>query len=506
MDKKRIIENLRIGSRTAEDEVDELGKYFVETESWRKVVSGEADIVLAPKGGGKSAIYQTLLKRQDSLLERNIILLSAENVRGDTAFEVLREEDDIDEDSFARIWNLYFLVIMVRDLIERGNDDKEITNVAQKLQKAGLDCHTRAKRTILQRVWESVGSVFKPRSIETTTTFDTATSTPIFTTSIKFGEPTRAEEAKGIVSIKHLFEELDGYLEKKDLTVWILLDRLDAAFSSHPELERNALRALFRVYMDMRAYSRINLKLFLRTDIWDTLSEGGLAEMSHVERDITIKWDMPSLQNVLVQRLLSNPELVSYLGIGEVENPTNDVQESIIYSIYPRQVESGSGKTKNSFTWVFNRIKDGNDVAAPREMLHFYSEVKDKQLKRLETGAANIPDESLFESASFEEAHKEVSDVRLTRTVYSEYTDVKPWVEALKKSKREQDFESLKKIWGTDPSETRVRIDRLKDIGFFSEKTSKSGFVTYVIPFLYMPSLGIVTGAAEGVVERRSAD
>jgi len=64
------------GQRVAEDEVDELASYFVQTEQWRLVESGQVDIVFGSKGAGKSAIYSTLLSRADEMFDQGILLMS----------------------------------------------------------------------------------------------------------------------------------------------------------------------------------------------------------------------------------------------------------------------------------------------------------------------------------------------------------------------------------------------------------------------------------------------
>jgi hypothetical protein len=64
--------------------------------------------------------------------------------------------------------------------------------------------------------------------------------------------------------------------------VWFMLDRLDVAFNDSSELEKNAIRALFRAYRDMRSHPRISLKIFLRTDIWKRVTEEGFSDMSGV--------------------------------------------------------------------------------------------------------------------------------------------------------------------------------------------------------------------------------
>ncbi|MGH3692752.1 MAG: hypothetical protein ACRDRX_01895 [Pseudonocardiaceae bacterium] len=61
--KRSLLTGLSLGKRVAEEEVDDLASYFVETEQWRKVLADEVDIIFGPKGAGKSAIYSTLLQR-----------------------------------------------------------------------------------------------------------------------------------------------------------------------------------------------------------------------------------------------------------------------------------------------------------------------------------------------------------------------------------------------------------------------------------------------------------
>ena len=47
--KQRALEAASFGQRIAEDEVHELAEYFVETDQWRRLYSGAADIVYGPK-------------------------------------------------------------------------------------------------------------------------------------------------------------------------------------------------------------------------------------------------------------------------------------------------------------------------------------------------------------------------------------------------------------------------------------------------------------------------
>ena len=88
-----IVKSMKLGSRTAENEQNTLGEYFVETESWRKVYEGEVDLILAPKGGGKTAIYSMLKRRQTELFDRKILLIDAGDPTEETALREFTKED-----------------------------------------------------------------------------------------------------------------------------------------------------------------------------------------------------------------------------------------------------------------------------------------------------------------------------------------------------------------------------------------------------------------------------
>src|SRR5260370_17200362 len=98
-------------------------------------------------------------------------------------------------------------------------------------------------------------------------------------------------------------------LEEAAFCIWLVLDRLDVAFAESSELERNALRSLFRVYLDLRKFGSMSLKIFLRSDLWLSILKGGFREASHITRQLTICWEPASLLNLVIRRALFNAEL-----------------------------------------------------------------------------------------------------------------------------------------------------------------------------------------------------
>lgn len=110
--KTDILKEASFGTRIAEDEIDELQSYFVETESWRRLLAGDIDIVFGSKGSGKSALYSLLVSQKDKLRTgRRTVFIPAENPRGAPAFRDLTTEPPLSEEQFRALWKLYFLSI-----------------------------------------------------------------------------------------------------------------------------------------------------------------------------------------------------------------------------------------------------------------------------------------------------------------------------------------------------------------------------------------------------------
>src|SRR5688500_18763249 len=93
-----LVRSVSFGSRVAEDAVDDLSSYFVKTETWRQVRGGEVDVVLAPKGSGKSALYSMLIADEDALFDDKVLLVPAENPTDTPAFATVGTDDPSEDD------------------------------------------------------------------------------------------------------------------------------------------------------------------------------------------------------------------------------------------------------------------------------------------------------------------------------------------------------------------------------------------------------------------------
>jgi hypothetical protein len=149
---------------------------------------------------------------------------------------------------------------------------------------------------LLRGVVDYVRRAFRVQALEGSIDVDSHTQLlKGFKGKIIFSEPAREAADPELNSVDHLLELGNTALSNTNIHAWVLLDRLDVAFAEKPELETNALRALFRVYLDLLALSNVTLKIFLRTDIWTRITTQGFREASHITRHVTISWNESSL-------------------------------------------------------------------------------------------------------------------------------------------------------------------------------------------------------------------
>ncbi|HEY4428989.1 MAG TPA: hypothetical protein VGN08_12360 [Solirubrobacteraceae bacterium] len=489
--KRDALERASFGERIAEDEVEELARYFVETDQWRRLFSGERDIVYGPKGAGKSALYSLLVQKADELFDRGILVVPAENPNGTPAFRDVVAEPPTSEAEFVALWKLYFLSLCASILGEWSVETDAARRVYRALEDAGLLQIRGTLRARLNAVRDYVRRV----SVEPTVILDPNTgAVAAVSGKITLREPDAAQRSEGFESLDSLLDAANEALRELDFRIWLVLDRLDVAFIQNDDLEQNALRALFKSYLDMKSLDQITLKIFLRTDIWDRITEAGFREASHITAALTISWDRTSLLQLMMRRILRNDDIARYYDVdpeailGNIEQ-----QESLLSRMFPDQIDAG--RNPKTFDWMLGRTRDGTGATAPRELIHLLSSLRDSQLRRIEVGHDEPADEALFDRQAFKDALREVSNVRLRQTLYAEYPHLRDYISALEGQKAQQSPDTLAQIWQVEADEAQMIANSLVDIGFFEARGSGDR-PEYWVPFLYRDALELIQGEA----------
>lgn len=488
---KDILRTITFGQRVAEEEFQRLAEYFVETDQWKRILRDEIDIVYGSKGSGKSALYGLLLERKDALFDAGVLVLAAENPRDTPAFRELVVDPPATEREFEALWKLYFLCLLGQVLADYSVNTPEARRVLSALQDIDLLPRDHSLRSLLRAAVTYIRRQLRIESVETGLQVNPVTGLPEGVTGkVTLREPAADARLAGATSIDELFRLADIALSGIRYVVWIALDRLDVAFSEDQVLEERALRALFRVYLDLRGLGRVRFKVFLRTDIWSRITRQGFREASHVTKSVIISWNSELLLNLIVRRLLSNEPVRDFYKV-DPDKVLNSAaaQQNLFYRVFPESVGRGRGSLK-TIDWIISRTQDGLQQPSPREVIHLLNHAREIQVQRLEVGRPAPSGGLLFHRGVIADALPEVSKVRLEQTVYAEYPGLQGLIEALKHGSSVHTPASLSRLWATSAEDATRIATQLVGAGVLHALSSK-GRLQYEVPYLYHDALGL---------------
>jgi hypothetical protein len=159
--------------------------------------------------------------------------------------------------------------------------------------------------------------------------------------------------------------------------------------------------------------------------------------------------------------------------------------------LFPAQVDTGKRKPA-AWTWMMRRIRDGNDVRPPRNLIDLIREIRDLQMRRDEqTGrefALGVP---LMTSESIKRGLSRLSDNRVQDTLLAEAGTSAKWIEAFRGGKAEHNVQSIGVVLKLQGDDLTDAIKSLLELGFV-ERIGE----TYKIPSLYRDGLEITQGKA----------
>jgi hypothetical protein len=291
---------------------------------------------------------------------------------------------------------------------------------------------------------------------------------------------------------------LNKSLTEANISLWLVLDRLDEAFAGYIAMEIPALRALFRTYLDLHEFDQLRLKMFVRKDLFRRITKGGFVNLTHVnDRKVEIVWDDDDLLNLLIQRVRANTDFMETAELGDKSNT------EIFRTLFPKQVEEGK-RRPDTLKWMLSRIRDGQYVKPPRNLIDLVKKAQEEQLRREDREAHEfVPGQPLFEPEAIKDAQSRLSQERVNDTLLAESGQLRPFIEHFRGGKAEHTFESIRDTMGLTgvpdgDAATRGLTRELMDMGFL-ERIRKSE--TYKIPMLYRDGLDITRGKAFQVTD-----
>jgi hypothetical protein len=490
---KHALRKLDFGSSVAEFD-KQLENYFVETQPFLDLVSGRRDIIAGDKGTGKTAIFKVLHQRYSSINDlRGVIVVPAFNLSGNPVFQELASKGVLDDAEYVKFWKAYVLSIVGNWALKTNRYKPRSKLHALDILLRGLDLRSDADgiKPVFDRVLAKIGYLFQWKSMEFA--IDVKESGFSFTPKVELGS---SEPDASSISVERCLTLLDECLEETGKTVWVALDRLDEAFQGYPDSEIPALKALLRTYLDLGEFNKIELKLFIRRDLFSRVVKGGFVNLTHINaRKIELKWDEDDLKTLLCRRVKENVEFCRILGI------TNSSESDIFDRLFPAQVDQGTRKPI-TWIWMMGRISDGNGIKPPRNLIDLVSFAREAQLRREDREPREISEHvEIIEPDALRLALMQLSDTRVTDTLLAEAKNEVPLIEKFRRGKAEHNQASLAKLLGAKPEAVVDKIRPLLHLGFLAEVGSN-----YKVPLLYRSGLEITQGKAAGVTVLADVD
>ncbi len=267
-----FLAKLVLGASAAENEFQELGNYYLETDEFRRAIRGEVQIVLGRKGAGKSAMFFQLRDRVRNNKKNVVLDLKPEG------FQLIKFKEQ------------------VLDYLSEGTREHTITafweylillEVCHKLLKNDQIFYMRDSR--LFKSYQTLADIYSKDEYVSEGDFSERmlrlTQRIIEDFHVNIKDPKdrlklNNEEVTGYIykhNISHLRQKLVDYLKNKE-ALWILFDNLDKGWPPHglkPE-DVLSLRCLIDAINKFeRAFRRENIPtfglLFIRNDVFENL-------------------------------------------------------------------------------------------------------------------------------------------------------------------------------------------------------------------------------------------
>ncbi|NIO29511.1 MAG: hypothetical protein GTO29_13270 [Candidatus Latescibacteria bacterium] len=298
---KSFLEKLRLGSSIAENELGELGSYYLETDEYQRVLRGEVQVVTGRKGSGKTALF---LKLRDKLRQnkQNVILdLKPEG------YQLLRFKEEVlelleagtKEHTITAFWEYLLLLEICHKILQKDRNrhkrDHDLYDLYQSLAK-----------TYAEDEYVSEGD-FSERLMKLTQRIaDDYRATNDSKTKLATAEVTELLYKHDVSTLRG---EMLAYLTFKG-DVWILFDNLDKGWPPHGLgaedllMLRSLLDAMSKLQRSLEK-NEINCTgvIFIRNDVYDLMIEH-TPDRGKLSR-VTLDWtDSELLREMLRQRFL----------------------------------------------------------------------------------------------------------------------------------------------------------------------------------------------------------
>jgi len=459
------------------------------------------DLIPGTKGSGKSALFRIFVDFLPRLLlkERKVVIAHGVQKQGDNVFHAFKDEfEKLSEEDFISFWCIYFTSLAHEQFIKGELYQPYLKSFSAEIEAFRASCQKaripeiKAKKSLKEILLWTLQTlrIWRPQL-----KFSLPEDAGEFALDI-FGNPTRPPEESDRPDIpryvSEIKETLEKILEKSNLCIWLMVDRLDEVFPRRSDLEKRALRGLLHSTR-LFTTAAIRIKIFLRDDMLEqVVSTGeGFTALTHLtsRQANTLRWSQDQILTMIVKRLFANEALRDYFNVSmERLNSDEDYRNSCFYSVFPETIHGGP-KQSPTLRWVYNHTMDGRNVVTPRDILDLLTKAKQNQ-QDIFTASPTAESAWLIGSQSMQYGLEELSKRKRDTYLKAEFPHLWPYIEKFQGGKSEYSTEAIQQLLGRHWE--RVVSD-LMSIGLIQERR---GADTYWIPYVYRKGLDLTQGRA----------
>jgi hypothetical protein len=439
------------------------------------------------------------------LKHHKVVVAHGIQAPGDPVFHAFTDRfSTLSEEEFVSFWCIY-LVSLAHEQFIKGERYREfLKNATTEIQKFRVACANakipeiearKSLKDILEWSLHVLGS-WRPRLRYLPPNDSGEWDLDLFGRKMEDDSEKRDETADHSLPkyVNDIKEGLEAVLEASQLSLWLMVDRLDEIFPRRSNVERTALRGLLRA-MRYFASPSIRVKVFLRDDMLEQVvrTENGFTALTHVtvRQADTLRWTQDQILAMVVKRFFANNALATYL---EVDRDRLDASASYrtggFDKIFPPSVFRGA-KQSSTIRWICTRCADGRGVVTPRDVLDLLIRAKQRQ-QDLYAADPDGTSDYIIGTTAIQYGFEELSKRKRETYLEAEFPHLWRDIEKFLGGNADYSAPALHDLLGPNWEPT---AGHLLAIGFFS-KGIKGGEEVFSIPRLYRHGMNLTQGKA----------
>lgn len=411
--KDSVLELVRCGDPTAENEAAGLGDYFLETEGYQRALNGEANVLVGRKGSGKTAVFLQVRDRTRSNKENIIIDLIPDGYQLVKMKEFILDQlaRGARKEVIAAFWEYVLWLEIAYKLLEKDQQrayrDPALLERYRKLEalfQARVDTGAGDFSERLRRLSDRIVERFRDAATELGDTRHLNSSKVL---QIVYGQ-----------DVHELRETVSDYLRVKGF-VFFLLDNLDRFWTPGGFTEDDALIVVGLIESMQEITRKLTKRrldfrwaIFVRSDVYEFLIRG-MADYGKLSVQ-TLEWsDRDLLMMMFERRIMSalHPEASWDQIWAQVSVPHVNGRPALDFLVdgslmRPRYlIRLFETARRRAITFGRSRIDEGDFAAALKELGWQVIEDLDREIADLVPHSSDLLFE-LLQAGSELTAHK----------------------------------------------------------------------------------------------------